>query len=413
MVLVGIGLLVGIGWAVSQGARPPRVIVMATGPAGGAYAAYGARYREILARHGLDVRLRPTVGDVENLKLLRDPRSGVVAALLQAGTTTAQESPELVSLGTVALQPVWIFRRGEPPAERVFAGQRISIGPEGSGTRALMMRLLRLLGGGAGAWTLLDLPPSVAAEELQAGRIDGMALVAGWDSPIVRRLLVAPGVSLVGFKRADAYVALEPILQKVVLPEGVGDLAQDRPPRDVSLLATESSLVVRDELNTAVKYLLLDAAAEIHGGPGIFHGAGRFPAAEAIDLPLGEEARRFHKTGQPFFHRHLPYWLAVPVERLLLVLVPFVGLAVPLLRMAPELYRGVVQRRFVRLYGELKMIESELEARGPGSDMADLKRRASDLEQRADHLQVPLSFSRWLYTLKQHIRLVRERLGSS
>jgi TRAP-type uncharacterized transport system substrate-binding protein len=413
VVLVGIGLLVGIGWAVSQGARPPRVIVMATGPAGGAYAAYGARYREILARHGLDVRLRPTVGDVENLKLLRDPRSGVVAALLQAGTTTAQESPELVSLGTVALQPVWIFRRGEPQAERVFAGQRISIGPEGSGTRALMMRLLRLLGGGAGAWTLLDLPPSVAAEELQAGRIDGMALVAGWDSPIVRRLLVAPGVSLVGFKRADAYVALEPILQKVVLPEGVGDLAQDRPPRDVSLLATESSLVVRDELNTAVKYLLLDAAAEIHGGPGIFHGAGRFPAAEAIDLPLGEEARRFHKTGQPFFHRHLPYWLAVPVERLLLVLVPFVGLAVPLLRMAPELYRGVVQRRFVRLYGELKMIESELEARGPGSDMADLKRRASDLEQRADHLQVPLSFSRWLYTLKQHIRLVRERLGSS
>jgi hypothetical protein len=276
-----------------------------------------------------------------------------------------------------------------------------------------MTRLLGLLGIDPRSWTLLDLPPAVAAEELEAGRIDGMALVAGWDSPIVRRLLVAPGVGLVSFKRADAYVALEPILQKVVLPEGVGDLAQDRPPRDVSLLATESSLIVRDDLNTAVKYLLLEAAAEIHGGPAIFHGAGRFPAAEAIDLPLGEEARRFHKTGQPFLHRYLPYWLAVPVERLLFVLVPFVGLAVPLLRAAPELYRGVMQRRIVRLYGELKMIESELEARTPGSDVTDLAHRAADLEQRADHLQVPLMFSRWLYTLKQHIRLVRERLGRS
>jgi TRAP-type uncharacterized transport system substrate-binding protein len=412
MALAGIGLLVGIGWSVGHGARPPRVIVMATGPAGGSYAAYGARYREVLARHGLEVELRPTAGDVENLRLLRDPRSGAAAALLQAGTTNAQESPQLVSLGAVALQPVWLFRRGESE-ERVFPGRRVSIGPEGSGTRALMMRLLRLIGGDLRSWTLLDLPPAIAAEELQAGRLDGMALVAGWDSPIVRRLLVAPGVSLVSFKRADAYVALEPILQKVVLPEGVGDLAQDRPPRDVALLATESSLVVRDDLNTAVKYLLLDAAAEIHGGPGIFHGAGRFPAAEAIDLPLGEEARRFHKTGQPFLHRYLPYWLTVPVERLLFVLVPFVGLAVPLLRAAPELYREVVQRRIVRLYGELKMIESELEARAPGSDLTDLRRRASDLEQRADHLQVPLTFSRWLYTLKQHIRLVRERLGSS
>ena len=411
MALAGVGLLVGIGWAVGHGAHPPRVIVMATGPSGGSYAAYGARYREVLARHGLEVELRQTAGDVENLKLLRDPRSGVVAALLQAGTTNARESPQLVSLGAVALQAVWVFRHGEPEG-RIFAGRRVSIGPEGSGTRALMTRLLGLLGIDPRSWTLLDLPPAVAAEELQAGRIDGMALVAGWDSPIVHRLLVAPGVGLVSFKRADAYVALEPILQKVVLPEGVGDLAQDRPPRDVSLLATESSLIVRDDLNTAVKYLLLEAAAEIHGGPAIFHGAGRFPAAEAIDLPLGEEARRFHKTGQPFLHRYLPYWLAVPVERLLFVLVPFVGLAVPLLRAAPELYRGVMQRRIVRLYGELKMIESELEARRPGSDVKDLAHRAADLEQRADHLQVPLMFSRWLYTLKQHIRLVRERLGS-
>ncbi|WP_248353622.1 TAXI family TRAP transporter solute-binding subunit [Anaeromyxobacter oryzae] len=412
LALVGLGFLAGIGWAVSRQARPPRVVVMATGPDGGAYAAYGVRYRQILAREGLEVRLRPTAGDVENLALLRDPRSGVAVALLQAGTTSAQESHELVSLGTVFLQAVWIFRRGEPQG-RVFAGPRVSFGPEGSGTRAMMMRLLRLLGTEARSYAPLALRPDVAAEELLAGRIDGMALVAAWESPLVQRLVAAPDISVLSFARADAFVALEPTLQKLVLPAGVGDLARNRPPHDVTLLATKTSLVVRDDLSSAVQYLLLDAASEIHGGPGIFQKAGQFPAAEGVDVPLGEEARRFYKSGRPFLNRHLPYWMAVPVERLIIVLVPFIGIAVPLLRGVPGIYRSIMQRRIVRLYRELKRIESELEARPPGSDTADLERRAADLESRANHLRVPLSFSRWLYTLKQHIRLVRARLGEA
>jgi TRAP-type uncharacterized transport system substrate-binding protein len=410
--LVGVGFLAGIGWAVSRRARPPRVVVMATGPKEGSYATYGARYRELLARQGLELRLRPTAGDVENLALLRDPRSGVTVALLQAGTTSAEESPQLSSLGTLFLQAVWVFRRGEPQG-RVFAGPRVSLGPEGSGTRATMMKLLRLLGADTRSYELLTLPPDRAADELLAGRIDGMALVAGWESPLVRRLVAAPDVDLVSFARADAFVALEPSFEKLMLPMGVGDMARNRPPRDVSLLTTKASLVIRDDLNAAVQYLLLDAAAQIHGGPGIFQKAGQFPAAEGVDVPLSEEARRFYKSGRPFLHRHLPYWLAVLVERLLIVLVPFIGVAVPLLRGAPGIYRGVVQRRIVRLYGELRMIESELDTRPPDSATADLERRASDLERRANQLRVPLGYSRWLYTLKQHIRLVRVRLGEA
>jgi TRAP-type uncharacterized transport system substrate-binding protein len=408
LALVGVAFLAGIGWAV-RGAQPPRVVVIATGPDAGSYAMYGARYRELLARHGVQVRLRPTAGDVENLALLRDPTSGVSVAFLQAGTTSPQESPQLSSLGALFLQQVWVFRRGEPEG-RVFPGPRVSIGPEGSGTRAMMKKLLALLGAEPGAFSLLPLPSDRAAEELQAGRIDGMALVATWDSPLVRRLIAAPGVSLVSFLRADAYVALEPSLQKLVLPMGVGDLARNLPPRDVSLLATKASLVVRQDLNAAVQYLLLDAASEIHGGPGIFQQAGQFPAAEGVDVPLGEEARRFYRSGRPLLHRHLPYWMAVLAERLLLVVVPFIGIAVPLLRGTPAIYRVVVQRRIVRLYGELKLIESEIEARPPGSDNTDLERRAEDLEHRTSSVRVPLTFARWIYTLKQHIRLVRARL---
>jgi len=406
--LVGAAALAGVAWAVAS--RPPRVIVMATGPAGGSYAEYGARYRELAARQGLEVRLRSTAGDVENLALVRDPRSGVSVAILQAGTTSAQESPELVSLGSLFYQAIWLFRRGEQRGT-VFGGPRVSIGQVGSGTRATMTKVLKLLGTNPHAYELLDLAPDRAVEELQAGRIDGMALVAGWESPLVRQLLADPAIDLVDAVRADAFVALDPLLEKRVLPMGVADLARNRPPRDVRLLTTKASLIVRADLHSAVRYLLLEAASKIHGGPNMFQKAGQFPAAEGLDVPLGDDARQFYRSGPPLLHRYLPYWMAVLAERLLLVLVPLVGVLLPLLRGAPAMYREILRRRMMRFYGELKLIETELEARRPGADTADLVRRTADLETRASHMRGPLYFSQLVYTLKWHIRLVQTRLG--
>src|SRR6516165_10193019 len=67
---------------------PPRSIAMATGPEGGAYYLIGKRYQAILARAGVELRLVSTSGALQNLALLRDPRSGVSVAFLQGGITS-------------------------------------------------------------------------------------------------------------------------------------------------------------------------------------------------------------------------------------------------------------------------------------------------------------------------------------
>jgi len=79
---------------------PSRHLTMATGPPGSAYARAGARYREILAREGVHLRLLPTNGAVVNEALLEDQRSGVSVGFVQAGT---RDKPPrgVVSLGTV------------------------------------------------------------------------------------------------------------------------------------------------------------------------------------------------------------------------------------------------------------------------------------------------------------------------
>lgn len=390
---------------------PPRIVVMSTGLQGSAYAEFGERYREALARVGIELRLMPSAGGMENLARLRDPNSGVSIAFAGGGLAEPADNATLVSLGTVFYEPMWFFIRGQHPNQRLseLAGKRLSIGPEGSGTREFALRMLELNGARTGFATLLAYPPLEAADKLLAGDLDAAMIVTSWDSPAVRRVAASTAVQLVGFPRTDAYVAIYPYLSKLMLPRGVANMVENRPAEDVSLVATKASVVVRKDLHPAIQYLLLDAATQIHGGPGIFHKAAQFPAAESIDLPLSEHARAFYTSGRPFLQRYLPFWLAVMVGQLLVLLIPVVGVLYPLLRLAPALYGWSMRQRIFRLYGELKFLEDELEKRGADA-AADLRLQLDRLEQRTNHMKVPLAFRQLLYTLRLHIGIVRERL---
>jgi TRAP-type uncharacterized transport system substrate-binding protein len=391
---------------------PPRTVVMTTGSAGSAYSEVAERYREILARDGVELRLVPSAGGVENLNRLRDPRTGVSVGFIQGGITNARKSPELVSLGTVFYEPLWFFYRDVQLSRGLseLRGKRISIGPEGSGTRALTLELLARNGIDQSFAELLPFTPEMAGEKLLSGQIQAAIMLTSWDSPVVRRLVAATDVDLVSFPRTDAYVALYPFLNKLLLPTGVGDLAKNRPPRDVVLIAPKASLVVRRDLHPAIQYLLLDAASEIHEGPGIFHKAGQFPAAEATDLPLSSSAHQFYKSGRPFLQRYLPFWLAVLAGQLLILAIPVVGVLYPMLRLAPAVYGWGMRRRIYRLYGQLKFLEIELDRRRPEQDVTDLVGKLDRLEERANHLRVPAAFAHMLYTLRMHMSIVRTRI---
>ena len=396
---------------------PPSHIVMTTGDEGSAYEQFAKEYQDVLAGEGITVELRRSQGDVENLIRLRDPDSGVDFGFLQGGLTSVRESPALVSLGTVFYQPVWFFYRGggETPAGLLsdLGALRLSLGPPLSGSRELATKLLARAGIDTASALIHGMSPEDAATQLIAGRIDAAVIVTGWGSPAVQQLLKAPGISLLALKRVDAYVALYPFLEKVTLPEGAGDMVRDNPPVDVALLADKTSLIIRKDLHPAIQYLLLYAAEEVHSRPGVFNAAGQFPANQAIDVPVSRVAREFYKSGRPFLQRYMPFWLAALAERVLIVLVPLFGLMVPLVRLAPSVYAWRIRRRVFRLYNELRELEYEVDAGATGETSLDMRARLERLEKRAHAVKLPVSYTPMLYTLRDHIALVRRRIDNA
>ena len=389
---------------------PPRTLTMATGPEGSAYHEFGMQYREILAREGIRLRLSTTAGDMENLARLRDSKASVAVGFLKSGITSGKESPGLASLGTVFYEPMWFFYRDVDWGKGLEAlkGKRISIGPNGSGTQQEAVKLLARTGIDRSFAHLLPLNHQEAGDRLVRGEIDVAVLLASWNDPVVQRLLKDKGIELKGYPRVDAYIALFPYLHKLVLPQGVIDLAQNRPPADINLMAPKGSLVVRNDLHPALQYLLLDAAEQIHSGPGIFQKAGQFPAAESIDLPLSEEARQFYKSGKPFFQRQMPFWLAALLDRLLVLLIPVFGVIYPLARLLPSVYDSSMKQRIYRLYGELSLLEEDLRDRRTGPGVADLIERLDRIGDKANRIRVPATYANMLYSLRGHIVQVRE-----
>jgi TRAP-type uncharacterized transport system substrate-binding protein len=391
---------------------PPDSLVMATGSIEGAYHQYAQRYREILARKGFDLQLRPSSGSAENLVLLDSATERVDVAFVQGGLGDPVRSPALLSLGGLFHEPLWVFHRLPRDIARLtdLRGLRVAIGPEGSGTRALALQLLLANGLGPGQARLSSLTGAAAVEALREGQVDAVLMVAAPEAGYIATLLRDPAVRLMSFAQADAYTRRFLFLSKVVLPRGAIDLVRDRPREDVVLVAPTAQLVARDDLHPTLQTLLLQAAAEVHAGAGLFQSAGEFPSGRPQDFPLSREAERFHRGGLPFLQQIMPLWLAILIERLWVMVLPLVAVAIPLTRIIPPLYNWRIRRRILNLYGELRMLEYEIRSSFDPSRALEYEQRIDALEVAAHTRPIPLGFTDQVYLLRQHINLARETL---
>jgi TRAP-type uncharacterized transport system substrate-binding protein len=421
-VVVTVSVIVLIGLALSatvfmfMEAAAPDTITIAAGPVGSTFHTTAEKYQTILAENGVKLKIISSEGSMDNFNMLSNPKVDVDIGFVLGGQVNGANTDNLVSLGSISYQPLMIFYRGPPKSLlSEFRGQRLYIGPRGSGADTLARTLLLANGIKPDGNTSLFNTPNIDPERaLLEDRVDAIFLMGETTSiDLMRHLMHTPDIHLFNFSQADGYTRRINYLNKMEVPKGAFDLGHNLPGENIYLIGPTVELIARDSLHPALSDLLLEAAREVHGAASPFKKRGEFPAALEHEFRISEDAARYYESGKSFLYRTFPFWVASLIARALTVIVPLALFVIPSLQLVPIIYRWRLESRIYRWYRAL--LDIERDGFKPTSDQTrreELLRHLDHIEQTVNKIVVPASCGQLFYDLRLHIDFVRDRLLS-
>ena len=258
---------------------------------------------------------------------------------------------------------------------------------------------------------LLPMSNDEGLKELESGKVDAMILVDGLESVIVQKLIADPNIHLASFRRADAYTRLLPYFEKLTVPMGGFNLANNVPDHAIELVSTTTNLIIDDRLHPAIQLLFLEAAREINGGKSYFAKVNQFPAYLDSEVPLSKEARFFYQKGPPVLMKYLPFWLAEFIERMFLLLVPFAAFAYPIIKSIPNYRVNLARKQINGIYKELDRFERDLLQNYQAERRAAYLAELDEFESRVLASKAAKLATADCYTLRSNIEFIRNSLG--
>ena len=376
----------------------------------------GIRYAEALLSRGVQVDVQVSEGTLQNLERLSASPAGADLALVQGGfgilggATNKRERSRIETLANVNTEALWVFSLNRNITSlNQLLGLRVAIGAERSGSRRVALKLFEQARMDLKGMTLSPQMGLPSVPALQQGVVDVVISVSPRDSATVQNMLSLPGIRVANLTKLAAIVERNTYLETALLPQSA--LATGLPARDTSMLTMSTSLVAREALHPALKRLAIATAMELNNSAGLFHRAGEFPSLRRVDFPTAPMARATLSSGLPLHEKLLPFWWAQFLERVTLLVLPIVLIALWLMRLVPDYLRWALQSRVNRWYGELKFIENDLGAETvSGLDLTRFLSRLNGIDRAVLTFECPKDLMAHCYTLHQHIEFVRQRL---
>lgn len=395
---------------------PPDHVSITTAGKDGAYQRMAKDYAGFFASHGIQLDIQTSEGSQENLERLSGTPPAADLALMQGGfgylTASAEKRgrSRIETLANVNVEAVWIFSRGRTVTSlNQLQGLRVAVGPERSGSRKVALRLFEQARIDPDDINLSTVTGLEAVEALRQGTVDVVFMVSARDSSVIQNMLGVPGLQLANLQKSAAIIERNPYLETSLLPQGALDARI--PSRDTTMLTMLTSLVARESLHPALKRLAIAAIADSNNNGGLFHRAGDFPSLRRIDFPTAPMSRAALTSGLPWHESLLPFWWAQFAERIVLLVLPVVLLAVWLMQRIPAYMRWALQSRVNRWYGELKFMENDLRKQDvTGMDLTRFLSRLNSIDMAVLDFRCPKDLMARCYTLHQHIEFVRQRL---
>ena len=310
VVAIGLSLLGGCGGHDEE--LPARDLIIATGRDGGVYRKYGLGLEKVVNDHLPRLRAQAVVTEssVENVERMAAGEADVGFTRADSAASTGATARSVVALAWLYDSYVQIVVRRDSDIRtiddlrrrcrsRLPASRRcaLGIGPEGSGTRLVALRVLAAAGiTSRDAVRRTDLDISEEAEALARRRVDAIFWAGGLPTPAIKAIIDA-GTPV-------RFVALGDVADRLQRRHPDEYTAASLPARaygterGVSTLRVSNFLAARRELPDEIAYKLTEALFAHRAELAVAHPEAKYlDRAAAIDthpLDLHPGATRYY-----------------------------------------------------------------------------------------------------------------------
>ena len=393
-------------------------ISIATSYKGGDWYQFGEGAISLLKERGINLEVVATSGTIENAEELNDPKSKVNAGFVYAAALSKDQQKGLYSLGSISYDPVWIFYRNEL-ANKITTIQdlskyKVSLPPKKSGSYILTKKLFQTNG------IDIDSNPNFVSsswEDLRANILSDKAdiyiFITTMIDPLVEELIHSPNMTLFNFPGALAYQRKFDYLDAVTIPAGSINIEKKLPVRDISLIATTTTLAVRKDLHPSLQLALLMTSKQIIQDSSrlFFSKRNEFPDYFDPSIHISPIARNYYNYGPPKTTEYLPYWLVVFVDRFWFVLIVAFAIIYPLSKLNFHLrrFRFIIRER--THYEMLLNMEKEITGKKLSSEEKEKLLKKLDMinKQALQHF-VPVGEEADYFLFVNALQLLRNKI---
>jgi len=244
-------------------------LTLATGSEKGVYYPIGQGICEVAAKQGLYIKMIPSQGSIENIKLLESKQADIalvqsdVAFYAYNGTNIFNRPfhniSAILSLYTESIQ---ILVRNSLWLKKIkdFKGKRVAIGPEGSGTQFNAGAILEAAGITVSEVETFNLDFIVSIQYLERGLIDIAFITAGIPADIIEKAIKNNIARLfpIELTLLRRLIRAYPYFVITNIPSNT----YSRQYKEIATLGVRALLLTRNDINKVVIYRLLKAIFE-------------------------------------------------------------------------------------------------------------------------------------------------------
>lgn len=397
---------------------PDRNIYFATSYKQSDWESFANSAKSILDKKGLDVHVVSTEGAIDNIDKLLDPKSPVNIAFTYASAIKEEDRNKLLSLGSVSYEPVWVFywkdKIKEPKSLGELENHKVSLGPTKSGSYAIAKMLFGVY--------KIEIDSSVnfipdgfeeSAKRFESKETDVLIFVSSYRDEIVNKLLNDKRIGLMDFSNAPAFEKKFNSFETVTLPEGSIDILNNIPSKDIHLVATTTSLVVKPDMHPDNQLALLMAIKDLNRSSHHLFFAKRdeFPSYVDPLIPISPAAAKFYDYGPPHAMKYFPFWIAGFMDRAWLLLLALFAVFYPLTKLNVHISKMRYEMEEDVVYKELVEIENlALSQNLTDSQRFSLISRLEQLAKEALKSRVPVGSGKDHFDLMKNIEGIKSLL---